>query len=133
MTSGPNLAGKKILIVDDEPDTLEVECFVLERYGAEVLCVRDAREALEVVPRFHPDLVISDIAMPGMDGIEFIRELRALPAESGGAVPALAVSAHVSGGSATEARGAGYDRFMRKPIMPAELVAVVADLTASPA
>ena len=129
----PNLAGKRILIVDDEPDTLDVECFVLERYGAEVRCVRDAREALEVVPEFRPDLVISDIAMPGMDGIEFIRELRARPAEEGGAVPALAVSAHVSGSSATEARDAGYDRFMQKPMLPAELVAVVADLTAAPA
>src|SRR5687767_9154223 len=103
MPLAPTLAGKRILIVDDEPDTLDVECFVLERHGAEVRCVRDAREALEVVPEFRPDLVISDIAMPGMDGIEFIRELRAMPSEAGGDVPALAVSAHVSGGSETEA------------------------------
>jgi CheY-like chemotaxis protein len=130
MAQGAPLAGVRILVVDDEPDTLELECLVLQGQGAEVLCADSAARALEAIPVFRPQLIISDIAMPGMDGCRFIAAVRQQPAEAGGAIPALAVSAHASGDKRALALASGFDRFLRKPVEPAALIATMRDLMA---
>jgi CheY-like chemotaxis protein len=131
MANGAALAGLRILVVDDEPDTLELECLVLQGQGAEVLCAESADRALSVMPGFRPQLIISDIAMPGMDGCQFIAAVREQEAEAdAGAVPALAVSAHASGDKRALALASGFDRFLRKPVDPATLIATMRDLIA---
>ena len=124
----PALAGTRILVVDDELDTLELECLVLESQGAEVLCADDAARALAELPNFRPDLIISDLAMPGMDGCAFIAAVRRQPIGDGRAIPALAVSAHASGGNRAQALAAGFDRFLAKPVDPDKLIATMRDL-----
>jgi CheY-like chemotaxis protein len=130
MGTGPTLAGIRILVVDDEPDTLELECLVLEGQGAEVLCTDSAARALAAIPVFRPHVLISDIAMPGMDGCNFIAAVRERSNEEGGSVPALAVSAHASGDNRGRALRAGFDRFLAKPMDPAKLIETTVDLVA---
>ena len=130
MGTRPALAGIRILVVDDEPDTLELECLVLQVQGAEVLCTDSAARALSVLPDFQPQLIISDLAMPGMDGCSFIAAVRERPIEEGGAIPALAVSAHGSGDNRARALTSGFDRFLPKPLDPAKLVQTTLDLLA---
>ena len=130
VSTGAPLAGVRILVVDDEPDTLELECLVLEGQGAEVLCTDSAARALAALPDFRPQLIISDIAMPGMDGCRFIAAVRERATEDGGAVPALAVSAHASGDKRDQALASGFDRFLAKPVDPPTLVATMRDMMA---
>ena len=130
MGTGPTLAGIRILVVDDEPDTLELECLVLEAQGAKVLCTDSATNALAALSDFRPHVLISDIAMPGMDGCRFIAAVRERSNEDGGAVPALAVSAHASGDNRRRALTAGFDRFLAKPMDPAKLIETTVDLVA---
>jgi len=133
MGTGPALAGIRILVVDDEPDTLELECLVLQGEGAEVLCTDSAAGALSALPHFRPQLIISDLAMPGMDGCSFIAAVRERSIEDGGAVPALAVSAHASGDRRSRALTSGFDRFLSKPMDPAKLIKTTLELVASDA
>src|SRR6185436_1780900 len=86
----PVLRGLRVLVVDDEPDTLETLRAVLEECGAEVTTSGTAPDALVNIQAWKPDLLISDIGMPGEDGYALIRNVRALPAESGGKTLALA-------------------------------------------
>jgi len=122
------LGGLQVLIVDDDADTLEVVRQLLEQAGAVVhaaSCVGDALISLE---RERPDVLVSDIGMPGEDGYSLIRRIRALPPEQGGRIPAAALTAFTQTEHRQEALGAGYQVFLAKPIGPAELAGAVARL-----
>jgi CheY-like chemotaxis protein len=93
-----------------------------------VIAVASGAEALKAVTAYQPDVLISDIAMPGMDGLEFIRQLRDLGPEDGGRVPAIAVTAHASAREAAMTLTAGFDRHVAKPIEAADLISAVAQL-----
>jgi PAS domain S-box-containing protein len=127
-----NLDGLKILAVDDEADTRELLKAVLTQCGAEVLTVDSAREALEQLESFLPDVLISDIGMPEEDGYELIRRIRQLPPESGGAVPAVALTAYARAEDRLRVLREGYQMHVPKPVELAELVAVVASLVQRP-
>ncbi|HZB46866.1 MAG TPA: ATP-binding protein, partial [Pyrinomonadaceae bacterium] len=122
------LDGYKLLIVDDEPDTREMLRIGLAHCGADVTVVGSAREALESMAARAYDLVISDIGMPDVDGYEFIRRVRAFPAEHGGRVPAVALTAYARTEDRLQALRAGYQMHVPKPVELAELVAVAASL-----
>jgi PAS domain S-box-containing protein len=122
------LDGLKVLVVDDEPDTRELLKVGLGRCGAEVTLAGSAAEALEAMPTAAPDLLVSDIGMPGEDGYELIRRVRALPDESGGRVPAIALTAYARVEDRMQALRAGYQMHVPKPVEMAELVAVAASL-----
>jgi PAS domain S-box-containing protein len=122
------LAGQRILVVDDEPDTLELLTYSLERFGAEVASAGSVPEALDVFGRFRPDLLISDIGMPEHDGYDLIRAVRSLPADAGGTVPAVAVTAFVGREDRARALAAGFQEHMGKPVAPAVLATMVAGL-----
>jgi CheY-like chemotaxis protein len=118
--------GLHILIVDDERDTRELLTLFLERCGAVITAVDSATAALSAVAQDTPDVVVSDIAMPGIDGYELIRRLRA---ELGsGAIPAIALTAHASADASVRAFRAGFDTYLAKPVDPAELAAAVSRL-----
>ena len=122
------LAGLKLVIVDDEPDTLEMLGVLLEQYGAEVRAAGSAPDALAEVRSFRPDVLVSDIGMPGEDGYSLIGKVRALPPESGGATPAVALTAYARDEDRERALAAGYQVHVAKPIEPARLAGILAGL-----
>lgn len=122
------LPGVKVLIVDDEADARELLKRVLTQSEAEVVAVRSGREALELIRSYQPHVIISDIGMPGMDGYEFIREVRSLLPAEVGKIPAIALTAFARSEDRTNAMIAGYQVHVAKPIEPQELVATVSSL-----
>jgi two-component system CheB/CheR fusion protein len=126
----PSLAGLRILAVDDEVDTRELFEFVLESYGADVLTVASAREALSTLSE-NPsryDVLICDIGMPEDDGYWLIRQVRSLKAEAGGQIPAAALTAYASEAEQQQAIEAGFQAHVAKPIEPVQLALLVANL-----
>jgi PAS domain S-box-containing protein len=122
------LDGLRVLVVDDEPDTRELLKAGLGQSGAEVTVAGSVDEALEAMRVAMPDLLISDIGMPGEDGYEFIRRVRAQSGENGGRVPAIALTAYARVEDRMQALRAGYQMHVPKPVEMAELVAVAASL-----
>jgi two-component system CheB/CheR fusion protein len=125
-----SLTGLRILAVDDEIDTCEIFKFVLESYGAEVLTVSSAREALSALNEAanQYDVLISDIGMPEKDGYWLIRQVRSLSVETGRQIPAVALTAYASEVDRQRAIEAGFQTHMAKPVEPVELALLVADL-----
>jgi CheY-like chemotaxis protein len=122
------LDGLSVLIVDDDPAPLELYREILTLAGARVRVATSARAAVLLVRQEIPDVIVSDIMMPGEDGYWLIHELRALPAQQGGSVPALAVTGDPRTHSAERTRAAGYDGHLAKPVQIAEFTATVARL-----
>ena len=125
---GKELYGLKILVVDDDVDTRELIEWVLKRVGAEVTSVGSAREALDVLEREKAHLLVSDIAMPEEDGYGLLRKIRALPPERGGRIPAIALTAHSLVQDRLQSLRAGFQSHVPKPVVPEELVEVVASI-----
>ncbi|MCU0684139.1 MAG: ATP-binding protein [Polyangiaceae bacterium] len=124
----PELVGLRILAIDDDPDARELVRAILEGQGARVETADSAPEAFEAFVRSPPDLLISDIGMPGEDGYSLIRRVRALPAEEGGRVPAIALTAFTRAVDRARALTAGFRAHVTKPIDPAELTNLIASL-----
>lgn len=122
--SSASLAGLRVLVVDDEPDAREILAAILEANGAITKAAASASEALSVVDRFEPDVVLSDIGMPGEDGLSFVRRLRAL----GAAMPAIAISAYASEDDSKRALLAGFHAHLAKPVDAGALTTVIAGL-----
>lgn len=120
------LDGLRILVVDDESDTRELLRQGLEYCGAKVRVAASAAEALQALTGSYPDILISDIGMPQVDGYELIRQIRQRPKEHGGKVPAIALTAYTRTEDRLQAMRAGYDMHVPKPVELAELVAVAA-------
>jgi len=123
-----SLEALRVLIVDDDHDTLEVVKELLEQAGAAVTSAASADEALASLRQSPPDVLLSDIGMPGQDGYELIRRVRDLAPEQGGRVPAAALTAFTQSDHRQKALSAGYQLYLPKPIAPAELTAAVARL-----
>lgn len=121
-----SLKGLRILVVDDEADTRELLKQGLEYCGAKVTVLGSAAEALDTLMARVPDVLISDIGMPGIDGYDLIRQVRGLPSERGGKVPAIALTAYTRTEDRLQSLRAGYDMHVPKPVELAELVAVAA-------
>jgi PAS domain S-box-containing protein len=122
--------GIHTLLVDDEADGREVLTVYLQQCGAQVTAVGSGAEALDVLAGQRPDIVVSDIAMPVMDGYELIRRVRRLP--GGRTLPAIALTAHANADARVAALRAGYDIYLTKPVDAAELSAVVSRLGRRP-
>ncbi len=116
--------GIRVLVVEDEPDGRELVSLVLQEAGAEVTAVASAAEALAAIDASPPDVLISDVAMPAMDGYDLIRRVRQVPGSV--ALPAFALTAHASADARIKAFSAGFDGYIVKPVDAVELTAVVA-------
>jgi PAS domain S-box-containing protein len=123
-----NLVGVRVLIIDDEPDARVLVSRVLTQCKAEVSTAANAVEALHRIQDFKPDVLVSDIGMPEKDGYQLMREIRALPSDQGGLIPAVALTAFARSEDRTRAMLAGYQMHIAKPIEPRELAATVASL-----
>jgi CheY-like chemotaxis protein len=119
-----------VLVVDDEPDTLGMLEVLLSEYRAKVRTASSAAEALEVLRWCEPDVLVSDLAMPGEDGYSLISKVRALASESGRQVPAVALTAFIRIEDRARALAAGFNMFVPKPVEPSELVTAIANLAA---
>jgi CheY-like chemotaxis protein len=123
-----SLRGARILVVDDDPDTLEVECALLESQGCKLTCVESVEAAVAAIQKEPPDLVITDCAMPIQDGFDLIHRIK--EHREFDAIPTLMVTAHADPELRERALHEGFDAFLTKPVDPARLVKVVEELIA---
>jgi PAS domain S-box-containing protein len=128
------LKGVAILIVDDETDARELLVAMLEEYGARVRAVDSAAAALRILGTdadgFAPDVLVSDVGMPGTDGFALVREIRNLPSERNRKLPAIAVTAYANPEDRVRALVAGYQNHVPKPVDANQLAAAIAQLVA---
>jgi CheY-like chemotaxis protein len=122
------LSCEPILVVDDNPANVKLVRFLLVKRGYDVRVAGDAREALEILGAFKPRLILMDLQLPGMDGLELTRRIKADPATA--AIPVVAVTAFAMKGDEDRAREAGCDGYITKPIdthtLPAAVAAYIA-------
>jgi CheY-like chemotaxis protein len=122
------LVGLKVLVVEDQPDARDLITRVLEDCGAEAVAASNADDALTLLEAERPDVLVTDIGMPGVDGFALLRRVRALGPARGGRVPAIALTAFARSEDRTRALRAGFLVHVSKPVDPAELVATVASV-----
>ncbi|MGI0487239.1 PAS domain S-box protein [Pantanalinema rosaneae CENA516] len=120
-----NLTGVRVLIVDDDVDARELLFVLLTQYGAEVLATASAKEALANLELFQPNVLVSDIGMPDVDGYSLIRQIRTLPPEQGGMIPAIALTAYAKEDDQHRAIMSGYQQHITKPLDPEQLVQAI--------
>jgi len=127
----PPLDGLRVLIVDDETGVRELVSAILSKCDADVRTASSADEALLILGRsqWRPEVLIADIGMPDADGYELMRQVRTLPPESGGRVPAVALTAHARAEDRMKALAAGFQMHVPKPVEPAELLTVLGSVT----
>ena len=124
----PSLVGVRVLVVDDDPAAVELVQEVLTQTGGEVRGAGTAEEALRVLEQWRPDVLVSDIEMPGQDGYTLIRKIRALAPERGGMTRAVALTAFGRPEDRIRSLMAGFNIHVSKPVDPGELAAIVASL-----
>jgi signal transduction histidine kinase len=122
------LQGLRVLVVDDEPDARELLTVTLSQAGAQVTAAPSCAEAVKTLVQLKHDILISDIGMPDQDGYALMRKVRLLDPEQGGRIPAVALTAYARNEDRARALSAGFQRHVAKPVDPAELTEVVADL-----
>ena len=128
IADAPHLHGVRVLVVDDMRYVREVVTEMLERDGATVTAVGTAEEALEVLQRERPTVLLSDLSMPGKGGYWLIGQVRALPPERGGTTPAAALTAYTGPEHRASVLRAGFQYHVAKPVSMQELIGVVAIL-----
>ncbi|HSY21365.1 MAG TPA: ATP-binding protein, partial [Polyangiaceae bacterium] len=122
------LDGLRLLAVDDQEDARHLLREILSERGAKVACAASANEALERIADFRPHVLVSDLAMPGQDGLDLIQRVRRLPPERGGLTPAIALTAYAHADDTQRAMAAGFQMHVAKPVDPVSLAVAVAYL-----
>lgn len=122
------LTGLKVLLVDDDEDGRDLLCDILGVRGAQVVSASSAPQAFSMFQDARPDVIVSDLGMPGEGGLALIRRVRALAPEHGGATPAIAVTGSTSAKDRAGSLDAGFQAHMGKPVDVPELVRLIADL-----
>lgn len=122
------LSGLRVLVCEDDADSRDLLQEVLSNEGATVRLAAEAAEALDHLRDFRPDVLVSDIGLPVVDGYALIRQIRQLDDEHGGCTPAIALTAYAGGDDARRAFSAGYQLHVTKPVDPDELTTRVANL-----
>ena len=123
--SPSRLSNLAIVVVEDHDDARRYLGLFLDRMGANVVVARNAFEGLEAIKNNHPNLVLSDIKMPGMDGFELLREIRALGPNARGSVPVIAMTAYVTHADRARILNAGFQGCLPKPFTPDKLVETI--------
>jgi CheY-like chemotaxis protein len=126
------LDGLRVLVADDDTEAVALARAILAGAGAEVRTCTAAPEALALLQHWRPDVLVSDIEMPGEDGYSLIRKVRALGAEGGGATPAVALTAYGRTQDRTRSLAAGYNMHVPKPVDPGELTTIIASVARQP-
>jgi CheY-like chemotaxis protein/anti-sigma regulatory factor (Ser/Thr protein kinase) len=126
----PQLGGMKVMVIDDDRDSREVLKIMIEQFGAEVKTCVSSAEAFDALLNWNPDILISDIEMPGENGLQLLEKIRSLNRENGGRVPAIALTVYASAEDRRRALSAGYQMHIAKPAEPVELARIIAELVA---
>jgi PAS domain S-box-containing protein len=124
----PRLDGVSALVVDDHEDGLELVAMILTQQGASVIKASDAAQALALLREKRPNVLVSDLEMPGQSGYDLMEKIRALSASQGGLTPAIALTAYARSDDRVRALMAGFQAHLSKPTRPHELTAAVAGL-----
>ncbi len=127
-----SLQNRRILVVDDDDSSREYVTAALETYGASVRAAASGHEALALLIESPPDVLVSDVGMPEMDGYALIRRIRALPADQGGKTPAIALTAYAAKRDYQQAMSAGFQRHIAKPVETDALIEIICFLLESP-
>jgi signal transduction histidine kinase/CheY-like chemotaxis protein len=122
------LESLRIVACDDDPDTRELLAAALSSEGASVVVAGSASEALKLVRELHPDVLLSDIGLPLVDGYTLVRDLRSFSDAEGGRTPAVAITAYARPDDARKALAAGYQRHLTKPVDPSQLVTAIVEM-----
>jgi len=128
VSAGLSLADVQILMVDDDADTRDYISFLLEQAGAKVTLAASAYEALQLLVKSIPDILVSDVGMPEMDGYMLMRQVRNLPPEKGGNIKAIALTAYAGEINQKLAIAAGFAKHIAKPVEPQELIKAIVEL-----
>lgn len=123
-----NLERLQILFVDDDLDVLQLVKLILTNAGAVVSTAGSGQQALELLGTTRPDVIISDISMPGFDGYQFIEQVRKLGPEAGGRTPAIALTAHTRGKDQQKALAAGFNHHLSKPMRALQLIGAICEV-----
>lgn len=123
-----DLRGVRVLLVDDEADSREIIAFVLEQVGASVITAATASEAFAALTQFQPDVILSDIGMPDINGYKLMQQIRSLSPEQGGNVLAIALTGYAGGIDREQALSAGFQAHLSKPIDLERLVKAIAQV-----
>jgi CheY-like chemotaxis protein len=123
---GFRLNGVSVLVVDDHADSRELITTILEGLGAVVRSAGSAAEGLALLRMERPDVLVSDLEMPGESGYELIQQVRALPLGEGGLTPAVALTAYARSEDRIRVLAAGFQEHVAKPALPEELAAAIA-------
>lgn len=126
------LPGIRVLLVEDQTDTRELFAAILRDTGALVTEVASAGDAFTALERDRPEVIVSDLGLPGADGCFLLERIRALPADRGGRTPALALTAYARLEDRSRCLAAGFDAHLTKPVEPNELIAAVMRLIERP-
>jgi CheY-like chemotaxis protein len=129
---GPRLDGLRVLLVDDDADSLDLASSILLSAGAEVRTCLTAPDGLVLLREWRPDVLVSDLEMPGEDGLSLIRKVRALGHDQGGDTPAVALTAYGRTQDRMRSLTAGYTMHVPKPVDPGELTTIIASLAVRP-
>jgi signal transduction histidine kinase/ActR/RegA family two-component response regulator len=129
---GLRLDGMRVLVVDDDQDALDLASSILGAAGAQVRSCLSAPEGFAVLQEWRPDVLVSDIEMPGEDGYSLIRKVRALDGQHGGNTPAVALTAYGRTQDRMHSLTAGYSMHVPKPVDPGELTTIIASVAARP-
>ncbi len=124
----PALVGLRVLLVDDDEDALKLLTVLLKRHGAEVTTAVSAAAVPALIEKVRPDVLVSDVGMPGEDGYSLMRRVRAMGAERGGQTPAIALTAYAGDSDRTLALLAGFHLHVAKPVEPATLIEAITSL-----
>jgi CheY-like chemotaxis protein len=123
--SPSRLSNLTIVVVEDHDDVRRYLGLFLNQMGANVVVARNAFEGLEAIKNNHPNLVVSDIRMSGMDGFGLLREIRALGPDAGGSVPVIAMTAHITRADRARILSAGFQAYLPKPFTPDKLMETI--------
>ncbi|MGB5975746.1 MAG: response regulator, partial [Nodosilinea sp.] len=123
-----SLGGTFILVVDDDADTRAFIVFLLEQAGASVVSAASASDALAALSQSQFQVLVSDIGMPSTDGYMLMRQIRALPVDQGGQIPAIALTAYARESDHEQSLDAGFQRHLPKPVRPAALIQALVEL-----
>ncbi|PHM07068.1 ATP-binding response regulator [Nostoc sp. 'Peltigera malacea cyanobiont' DB3992] len=118
----------QVLLVDDDIDTREFQTFLLEQNGAKVIATASGLEALQVLEQFIPDVIVSDIGMPQMDGYMLMQQIRSRLPDRGGTIPAIALTAYAAEIDKERAMQAGFQMHLTKPLEPEQFVSAIVSL-----
>lgn len=124
----PNLSGSQVLIVDDNDDSLELLTFILEECQVEIIKAKSVAEAMDCLARSRPNLLISDVSMPGEDGYVLIEKVKQLTTAQGWQLPVIALTAFATEAEQQRLLAAGFQMHLVKPIDPNEVIAVVMEV-----